>query len=55
MGQLTYNVIMRISNSEGVIRTRELILTPSVYQKYQDRYNNGESYKGYKIEYMALR
>ena len=55
MGQTMYNVVVRISNSEGEERVRELIVAPSVYQSLQDRYDKGESYKGYKIKYLALK
>lgn len=55
MSKKTYNVIMKISNSQGEIRTRELVLEPSVYEHYLERYTKGESYKGYKIKYLALR
>ena len=55
MNKKMLNVVVRISNREGVIRTRELELTPSAYQKYQDIYDKGESYKGYKLKGIALR
>ena len=50
----TKNIIVRVSNKEGVSRVRFLTVTDEVYASLCEKMSNGRNDNGYKIESIDI-